>query len=207
RNHFCRDLGFPRSTRESIACIATGVTRRVDVGSVNGKIFINNSSVGAYPHAVEEREGLRERFGLRKHVAGVIATLRTFARRPVIDAEIEIDGRQFPRSSPFVFVGNNTYSVKLFAVQLRSSLREGKICVYTARCNGVSGFLYLLWLSLWNKLDQSRDFEMRCGSEVTIRLRKEMVRVSKDGEVLRMETPLRYKVHPGALEVFAKEQE
>src|SRR5688572_14805956 len=42
RNHFCRDLGLPRSTRESIACIATGETRRVDVGSVNGKIFINN---------------------------------------------------------------------------------------------------------------------------------------------------------------------
>ena len=48
--------------------------------------------MGAYPRAVEEREGLRERFGLRKHVAGVIATLRTFARRPVIDAAIIASG-------------------------------------------------------------------------------------------------------------------
>lgn len=203
RNHFGRDLQLPRSTLESIGCIAAGATRRVDVGSVNGRIFINNSSIGAYPRAVEQRDDLRHRFGLRKHLAGMIATLRIFSQRPVIDAVVELDGETQRHTGPFVFVGNNVYSVKLFSMNLRSSLSAGKLCVYTARCNGVSGLLRLLWLSLWNRLEQSRDFEMRCGSEAVIRLQKRTVRVSKDGEVLRMETPLHYKIEPNALEVFA----
>ena len=203
RNHFARDLGLPRDTSECITCIAAGHIRRVDVGSVNGRIFINNSSIGAYPRAVEQREDLRARFGLRKHVAGIIATFRTFARRPVVDATIEIDGAAEYRSSPFVFVGNNFYSVDLLSVRLRSSLNEGKLCIYTARCNGVSGLLRLLWLSLWNKLEQSRDFDMRCGSNTTIRLAQSSVRVSRDGEVSRLQTPLHYKIVPGALQVFA----
>lgn len=203
RNHFGRDLGLPRETSDCIQCIATGDTRRVDLGTVNGRFFINNSSIGAYPRAVERRENLRERFGLRKHVAGMIATLRVFSQRPVMDAVVELDGVARHHNGPFVFVGNNVYSIKLFAVQLRSSLAEGKLCVYTARANGVSGLLRLLWLSLWNRLDQARDFETRCGTEAVIRLRKPTVRVSKDGEVCRMQTPLEYRIEPAALEVFA----
>ncbi|MGZ8901660.1 MAG: diacylglycerol/lipid kinase family protein [Limisphaerales bacterium] len=202
RNHFGRDMELPRDTRGSIRCIAAGKTRRIDAGSVNGRIFINNSSIGAYPRAVEQRDELRLRFGLRKHVAGMIATLRIFSQRPLVDAVVELDGRTERHTGPFVFVGNNVYSVKLFSVNLRSSLSEGKLCVYTTRGNGVSGLLRLLWLSLWNRLEPSRDFEMRCGTEVVIRLRKATVRVSKDGEVLRMKTPLHYKIQPGALEVF-----
>jgi diacylglycerol kinase family enzyme len=203
RNHFARDLGLPRETDGCIACMAAGHLRRIDVGSVNDRIFINNSSIGAYPRAVEQREELRARFALRKHIAGIIATLRTFARRPVVDAIIELDGAAEYHSSPFVFVGNNFYSVDLLSVRLRSSLNEGRLCVYTARCNGVSGLARLLWLSLWNRLEQSRDFDMRCGSEMIIRLRQTSVRVSRDGEVSRLRTPLHYRIEPGALRVFA----
>jgi diacylglycerol kinase family enzyme len=206
RNHFGRDLQLPRDTTECIHCIAAGTTRRVDAGSVNGRIFVNNSSIGAYPRAVEQREDLRKRFGLRKHVAGIIATLRIFSQHPVIDAEVELDGETECHAGPFVFVGNNVYSVNFFSMNLRSSLSAGKLCVYTARCNGVPGLLRLLWLSLWNRLEQSRDFQIRCGTVAVIRLRQRTVRVSRDGEVSRMETPLHYKIQPNALEVFAPEE-
>lgn len=206
RNHFGRDLQLPRDTSDCINCIAAGNTRRVDVGSVNGRIFINNSSIGAYPRAVEQREDLRNRFGLRKHVAGMIATLRVFSQHPVINAEVELDGEVHRHAGPFVFVGNNVYSVKLFSTNLRSSLTTGRLCVYTARCNGVPGLIRLLWLSLWDRLEQSRDFQMRCGTEVVIRLPQRTVRVSRDGEISRMETPLHYTMQPNALEVFAPEE-
>jgi diacylglycerol kinase family enzyme len=203
RNHFGRDLGIPTDTAESVRCIAQGYICKVDLGSVNDRLFINNSSIGAYPRAVEERDELRSRFQLRKHAAGVIATLRTFAQRPMVNASIELDGTMLRSTGPFVFVGNNVYSVKLFSVNHRASLMEGKLCIYTARCNGVAGLLHLLWLSLWGRLEQSRHFEMHTGAEAIIRLPKAKVRVSKDGEVLRLNTPLHYRVLPRALEVFA----
>lgn len=202
RNHFGRDLQIPTSLRESITCIASGVTARVDVGSVNGRIFINNSSIGAYPHAVEGREALRERFGLRKHVAAVVSILRTFARYPVVEATIEFNGTNIRRETPFIFVGNNRYTIRPFSMQYRASMNEGRLCIYTSHNNGIPGLFRLLWLSLRNRLEQSGDFEMFCTSQAVIRPQKPSVRVSRDGEIGRMDTPLHYEIKPGALEVF-----
>jgi diacylglycerol kinase family enzyme len=133
----------------------------------------------------------------------MIATLRVFAQRPQVNALLEIDGRTVPATGPFVFIGNNEYSVRLLATQFRTSLTEGKLCVYTARRNGVSGLLRFLWLALWDRLDQTRDFEMRTAREVIIRLARPSVRVAKDGEVLRLATPLEYRIAPLALELFS----
>ena len=48
-NHFAKDLNIPLSLDDAIETIAAGVYRDVDVGEVNGEIFINNSSIGVYP--------------------------------------------------------------------------------------------------------------------------------------------------------------
>jgi diacylglycerol kinase family enzyme len=48
-NHFARDLGIPTDLKETVALIAAGKTRSIDVGEVNGETFINNSSIGLYP--------------------------------------------------------------------------------------------------------------------------------------------------------------
>lgn len=204
-NHFAHDARLPLDIAESVRCILSERTRRVDLGSVNGHTFINNSSIGAYPRAVEARDDLRRHFGLRKYVAAMIGTLRVFSRKPEVDAVMEIDGVKVPGSGPFVFVGNNEYSVRMFSTQARQSLSGGKLCIYTARCNGVSGLMRLLWLALWDRLEQTRDFQMRTGESVTIHLRKAMVRVSKDGEVIRLPPPLVYRILPGALEIFSPE--
>src|SRR4051794_24863581 len=48
-NHFARDLGIPLDLQGATAVIARGITRPVDVGEVNGRVFVNNSSIGIYP--------------------------------------------------------------------------------------------------------------------------------------------------------------
>ena len=202
-NHFARDAGLPLELEQSIRCVARGVTRRVDLGMVNGCYFINNSSIGAYPRAVEERQRLREQFSLRKKAAGAVAILRVFAKQSEIDARVEIDGVEIERRGPFVFVGNNEYTVNFFAPQLRRSLDSGQLCVYTARCNGVTGLLRLCWRAMWGRLEHADGFEKKFGRTIIIRVPREEVRVSKDGEVLRMRTPLEYQIAPLALEIFS----
>lgn len=201
-NHFARDLAIPLALRDAVDCIAEGNVARVDVGDVNGLPFINNSSVGAYPRAVEERDELVERFALRKSVAQLLATLRVFARRPVLDAELEVDGQIERCYSPFIFVGNNEYQVRPFEQQFRQALDRGRLCVFTTLERGLGGLFRLIWLSLRGRLEEAARFQARVGQAVSIRLRKRRVRVSKDGEVLRLETPLRYSVRPRALGVF-----
>jgi diacylglycerol kinase-like protein len=53
RNHFARDLGADlRDLAAGLDAFAAGVERRVDVGEVNGRVFLNNVSLGVYGEAV-----------------------------------------------------------------------------------------------------------------------------------------------------------
>src|SRR5262249_45364637 len=55
-NHFAKDLGVPTDLAGAVATIALGHQRKVDVAEVNGRVFVNNSSVGLYPYMVLQRE-------------------------------------------------------------------------------------------------------------------------------------------------------
>lgn len=65
-NHFAKDLGIPLELERAAATIARGVTREVDLGEVNGRIFINNSSIGFYARAVEMGDSRWEQLGWSK---------------------------------------------------------------------------------------------------------------------------------------------
>ncbi|MDP9258013.1 MAG: diacylglycerol kinase family lipid kinase, partial [Actinomycetota bacterium] len=59
-NHFARDLGVPLDPAEAALLVRDGARRQVDVAEVNGRVFVNNSSIGAYPIAVALRERLQD---------------------------------------------------------------------------------------------------------------------------------------------------
>src|SRR5476649_731552 len=65
-NHFAKDLNIPLDLDQAIATIARGTTAQVDVGDVNGRIFVNNSSLGLYPHIVRARDQQQRRLGRGK---------------------------------------------------------------------------------------------------------------------------------------------
>src|SRR5512141_2991339 len=67
-NHFAKDLNIPLVLEAAVANIFHGEVASVDVGEVNGRIFLNNSSLGIYPGVVQEREA-HQRKGHSKWVA------------------------------------------------------------------------------------------------------------------------------------------
>ena len=75
-NHFARDLGVPLGPTEAALLVRDGARRQVDVAEVNGRVFVNNSSIGAYPIAVALRERLQDAGGRGKWSAMTRASLR-----------------------------------------------------------------------------------------------------------------------------------
>ena len=71
-NHFAKDVGIPRHLEVAVRNIFTGQVTNVDVGEVNGRVFVNNSGIGFYPHFVRQREE-QEQHGHVKRVAFVLA--------------------------------------------------------------------------------------------------------------------------------------
>ncbi|QYF96239.1 diacylglycerol kinase family lipid kinase [Massilia sp. PAMC28688] len=202
-NHFAKDAGIPLDLDEAIATIARGARRRVDLGEVNGRIFLNNSSLGLYPDIVREREKQQHRLGRGKWLAACWATLRALKRYPFLNVSLRLDdGADHVRSTPFVFVGNNEYSMQGFNLGARARLDGGRLSLCMAQRPGRLALLRLGWCALRGRLAQEGDFDMLQARSMEIETRERRVRVATDGEVTVMHSPLRYRIRPGALNVI-----
>lgn len=201
-NHFAKDLGVPLDLEEAARALLAGRVARVDAAEVNGRVFVNNSGLGLYPSIVRERERRQERHGLGKWVALAWATLTVLRRYPYLRARLSADGRTLTRRTPFVFVGNNEYELDVFRIGGRARLDAGRLSIHLARRDaGRLGLLRLALGALAGRLREDRDFESLTTDELTVETRQRRARVSLDGEVTVMQTPLRYRILPGALRV------
>lgn len=205
-NHFAKDLDIPLQVERAIEAIAAGDVRSVDLGEVNGEVFINNSSIGIYPYLVVSRDRLREERGMRKWTAMVLATWRTFRHFPLRRLHIRSGGMAEPYRSPCVFIGNNAYSLTGRVAGKRERLDGGELCVYVARRESRWALFWLACRSLAGFMDQSEDLRAVKATEVEITSRTSRLLVALDGEVAMLHTPLRYRIRPHALKVFALEK-
>ena len=174
----------------------------MDVGEVNGRIFLNNSSLGLYPSIVRHREKQQERLGRGKWPAFIWATLTVLRRYPFMTVRLSTDQVEMLRRTPFIFVGNNEYEMESFNVGARSCLDAGHLSLYTAQRTGRLGLLRFAIRALFGGLRDEDDFDALCTKEVFVETRRRRLRVATDGEVTVMNTPLHYRVRPGALRVL-----
>ena len=202
-NHFARDAGLPLDLAAAAQVIAAGRTRQVDVADVNGRCFVNNSSIGLYPHVVTNRERQQQqRFGYGKWPAMLAAAVSVFRRYPVVSVMLETTEHRVARTTPFVFVGNNCYAVEGLTLGTRARLDEGSLSIYFANRTGRFGMIRLALRALFGRLRQAADFDSLAAPVVSISTRKKTLKVSVDGEVVRLVPPLVYRVRPGALRLL-----
>ncbi len=200
-NHFAKDLGIPLELEDAVRVILDGVTCRVDVGEVNGRVFLNNSSLGVYPAVVR----LRERYqasGLGKWVAALWASLAVLRRNPFMAVRLIVHDEATVRRTPFVFVGNNEYRMAGLQAGTRDSLTRKHIAVYVLNADRRIGLLRLGWQVLLKGVDQVKELDLLTVSEATIETRRSRLQVALDGEVVILDSPLEYRSRPAALSVY-----
>jgi diacylglycerol kinase family enzyme len=201
-NHFAKDLHIPLDLESAARNIIAGRIARIDVGEVNGHIFLNNSSLGLYPSIVRRREQ-QQRLGSGKWVAFAWAALAVLRRYPFLNVRLNADGAQLARRTPFVFIGNNEYAMSGLNIGARACLDAGHLSLYVAHRTGRSGLLRLAVRALFGRLRDTKDFDALCAGEIWIEAQgKRRLQVATDGEVSMMETPLRYRVRQKALRVI-----
>jgi diacylglycerol kinase family enzyme len=201
-NHFAKDLGLPGDLEQAVAVIAAGRRMRVDVGEVNGRVFINNSSIGIYPDIVVEREELRAR-GYRKWIAFAIATGRVLHRFPGVVVRVRNDRSAETFRTPFLFVGNNEYQVEGISVGRRVRLDQGSLYAYVAPRLRARDLPKLGASALLGRATRNPSLRAFATDELEVSTPgRRMLRVALDGEVTHMVTPLRYRVRHAALEVM-----
>jgi diacylglycerol kinase family enzyme len=204
-NHFAKDLGIPFDLKSAATVIAARNISSVDVGEVNGHVFINNSSLGLYPLMVLDRDAQRRRTGSSKWVAMISAMLKVFHRFPLVHVRLTTDTEKVVRKTPLVFVGNNCYQLDLFHIGSRACLNHGDLSLYVANAQTRWGLVKLTMRAMLGWLEQSRDFEALSLTNCLIESRRALIHVAVDGEVIQLKPPLQYRVRAGALRVCLPE--
>lgn len=201
-NNFSKDLGIPQDVSSAVQTIGDGHVESIDLAEVNGRIFINNSSIGLYPQIVLRRDEQQRRLGRGKWSAAFWAAWQMVRLSPFLKVRIELNGQSFLRKTPFVFVGNNEYEMELYNIGRRPSLNDGELSVYFLHRGGRWGVSLLLLHTILGGLRQWKDFEEVSTDQITIQTRKKRLHVALDGEVRTMQTPLTYRTLPKALRVI-----
>jgi diacylglycerol kinase family enzyme len=199
-NHFAKDLKIPLGLEEAAQVVLDGTLCQVDVGQVNGRVFLNNSSLGVYPAIVRLRERYRAT-GLGKWVAALWASLTVLRRNPFMAVRIIVDDQATVRRTPFVFVGNNEYRMAGLQAGSRDSLVGRHLAVYVLNAEHRTGLLRLGWQILVKGVDHVKELDLLTVDSATIETRRPWLQVALDGEVVPLQSPLEYRIRPGAIRV------
>jgi diacylglycerol kinase family enzyme len=200
-NHFARDLGISTVAVEAVQLAASGSCRGVDVGMVNGRLFLNTSSVGAYVRFVRVRETLERSFGYR--IASAMAAFRILFTLRLMAVELIVDGRKRIYRSPLVFIGVGERGHKLTALGQRVHGGKSGLHVMVVRGRSRARLLALGLAAVAKGLDsmvRTPEFESFIVDELRIDMHR-MATVAVDGEIVSLSAPLEYTLHRDALTV------
>jgi diacylglycerol kinase family enzyme len=179
RNHFARDLGLDRDDPvAALDAFVGGEGRRIDVGRVGDQVFLNNVSLGDYARLVHRREHHRRRRDALARARALWIVVRDRGSTPVLS----VDGVEL--AARVLLVGNNAYSIDLLSIGERERIDEGLLYLYVAH-----GVLPETW-------------EERSGTRFTVDTHSHRVQAAVDGEPAVLETPLEFRIEPGALRVL-----
>lgn len=203
-NLLARDLSLPLDLDATVAALGAMEPRQIDVGEVNGRVFLHKVVVGLIPSIALGREQLRGREGLRSMFVfgGYLLRRLTRARRIAL-AITSRDTDDRTQRVQAIAVANNAYDEGFGRVFARSSLDAGVLTLYVLKHLSVGDALRLSAEMLAGRWQQDEALDIASVRSVTIRSRRPTIAAMIDGEVEMLQSPLNFRIRPKALTVLA----
>lgn len=202
-NYFSRSFDLPEQTSDAIAMALSGESRAADIGTINDRVFINNASLGLYPAVLQQRERAYKRWG-RSRLLAAWMVMRTLWRfRTGLRMRITVDGTEFRLKTPSAFIACNPYQLRSINLQGAEEIEAGKLALIAAPdCGRFRLMLNFLRMGM-GLAQRGREFELICGEEIHVEIKRKHQVVAIDGERLRMKAPFNFRMRHGALTVIA----
>ena len=199
-NHFARDLGLDLARPlRALDAFDTGHERRVDVGRINGRPFINNVSLGIYAEMLGDP-------GYRRNKLRVVQSkLQAAFFDPEIRRALRITP---PEEAPLtgvvaLVVSNNPYEFARWdSLGQRHRLDTGTLQVSVLDASTLDELERLLAGTLLGTIKFRPALRHWTSERLDMGVLGERVRAGVDGEPITFEAPLRFSVAPGGLRVL-----
>jgi diacylglycerol kinase family enzyme len=202
-NYSSRAHGIPPDTAAATRALLTARIKPIQAGSINGRLFLVNASLGLYPELLEDRERFKQRFGRRRLVAFYSGLLSLLRHHRQLTLDIECDAERTTVRTPTLFIGNNPLQLAQFGLPEAEDVQHRRLAAVIVR--PVSNAT-MLWLALRGALgrlgEETRVHNFPFRRLVVQRARgatSGYIKVAADGEICRMALPLEFTVAPRPL--------
>ncbi len=201
RNHFARDLDLDCDDPVSVLdAFRDGEERRVDVGMVDGRVFLNNVSLGLYASLVHDPA--HETKNRLAAALRMIPAAFGKSRRP-LDLTVEVEGRSERRRALVLLVANNDYALDAISdLGRRTRLDEGCLHAYVVEAVGRWRLVGLFARALSGRIGPSEGWVEWTSKRLEVAAKRDRLHVAIDGEPDMLTPPLVFELRPRALRVL-----
>jgi diacylglycerol kinase family enzyme len=198
-NHLARDLRI-RTADDATAALARGEAVGVDVGCIDGRLFLSSAGFGAYPDMLDARRRLEHRLG--RWPAQVAALIQTLLRAEPL--ELMVGDRR--RSVWMGFVGNCSHKPAGLGPSWRPRLDDGCFDVRLLLAESRYSRQRLMSAILTGRLTSSRDYLQFQARELRIESNPPHLRLARDGECFDGHGEFVIEKRPDRVAVYALHQ-
>jgi diacylglycerol kinase family enzyme len=207
-NLFVRALGFDADLGRALDQLRDAKPQRVDVGTINGRIFLHQVSFGLQPRVAK----LREKYGYRSRISKLYAGMRALAvillNPKSVRLKVDVDGHPRRLHVPLLLVSNNRLG-EGERVFLQKSLNRGELGLYVLRDASPRHLMKIARAYFANRIADLDVLDASVATRLTLTprnrfgRRRKRITGSLDGEIVRFETPLEIGIRPACLMVLA----
>ena len=204
-NFVARGFGIPEDPAEAAALLVSGRERPVPVAEVNGRLFLNNASLGLYPAILREREGIYRRWG-RSRIAAHWSVVRTVLglARPLWLGVI-VDGETLRTRTPLLFVARSAFQLERYGLDGAEAVRSGRFALFLAPDAPPLRLMLIAFRLVVGGIRPGRDLGLVECDEIDVQTSSRDILVAHDGERSVLPTPLKFRIRRDALKVIVPE--
>lgn len=201
-NYFARELGSGETFDEAMKIFESPALRRIHVGEMNGMVFLNNVSFGAYPEILKRREDIYKRWGRSRMAAYWSAVVALWNHRKPLKLVVRANGEERRYTTALAFVAKSAYQLDLFGLEGADCIRQGKLALLVARARQPGPLVRAALRLAMGKSARYHDFDLVSAEEMELETRPRREYVAHDGEKDWMVSPIRFRVRHNALAVL-----
>jgi diacylglycerol kinase family enzyme len=198
RNHFALDLGLDRDdVPGALDAYQDGVDTVVDLAEVNGRVFVNNASMGVYARIVQSAD---YRDAKMQTAAAMLPDLLGPTAKS-LDLRFRLPSGEEAPTAQLLLVSNNPYQLaRLRGGGMRERLDGGVLGIAFVRVDTAAEAEKLAALDAVGRARQFASWNDWTATEFEVRSAVP-VEIGVDGEALTLEPPLHFVIRPRALTV------
>lgn len=203
-NYFGRAQGIPQDIEDAAHALLRARIEPVQVGLVNGRVFLVNASLGLYPRLLEDREAYKRQLGRSRWVAMVSGVMTLLRERRQLVLDIETGGERQSLRTPTLFIGNNGLQFERIGLdEDADAITHGELAAVAVQPTRTASLFGLALRGALGRLGDAEHLRHFAFRRLTVRVHgQRRLKIATDGEIQWLNSPLVFEVSPRPLRLL-----